>query len=255
MEQIGCTHMEKTILKIKPKRYTGESTIVSMQMPRDMVREKDRAYGAVFWIFLNHMIIVRKEIKDKGWNSMAVIKCKMCGGDLNIVEGSTVAECEYCGSRQTVPNRDNEKKLSLFARADRLRRTCEFDKAAGVYESIVADFPAEAEAYWGLVLCRYGIEYVDDPATGTKIPTCHRSSFDSILEDGDFEQATENADAVARKVYREEAKAIEIIRRGILEISGKEEPYDIFICHQETGENGQRTLDNVLAQNVYTKLQ
>lgn len=111
---------------------------------------------------------------------MAVIKCKMCGGDLNIIPGESVAECEYCGSRQTVPTADNEKKLTLFARANRLRAGCEFDKAAGVYESIVADFPEEAEAYWGLVLCKYGIEYVDDPATGKKIPTCHRSSFDSI---------------------------------------------------------------------------
>ena len=125
---------------------------------------------------------------------MAMIKCKMCGGDLNVTEGMTVAECEYCGTRQTVPNVDNEKKLTLFSRANRLRLACEFDKAAGVYENVVAEFPEEAEAYWGLVLCRYGIEYVDDPATGKKVPTCHRSSFDSILEDSDFEQACENAD-------------------------------------------------------------
>ena len=25
---------------------------------------------------------------------MAMIKCKMCGGDLNVTEGMTVAECE-----------------------------------------------------------------------------------------------------------------------------------------------------------------
>lgn len=137
---------------------------------------------------------------------MSVIKCKMCGGDLELIEGSSVAVCEYCGSQQTVPAADNEKKLTLFARANRLRAACEFDKAAGVYESIVADFPTEAEAYWGLVLCRYGIEYVDDPATGKKIPTCHRSSFDSVMEDSDFEQALENADAVARRVYRDEAR-------------------------------------------------
>ena len=43
---------------------------------------------------------------------MAIIKCKMCGGELELIPGSTVAECEYCGSRQTVPNADNEKKLS-----------------------------------------------------------------------------------------------------------------------------------------------
>ena len=72
---------------------------------------------------------------------MAVmIKCKMCGGDLQLTEGSTIATCEYCGTQQTVPTQDNEKKLIQFERADRLRRNCEFDKAAGVYESIVADF-------------------------------------------------------------------------------------------------------------------
>ena len=185
---------------------------------------------------------------------MAVIKCKMCGGDLVIEPGATVAECEYCGSRQTVPNQDNEKKLTLFARANRLRASCEFDKAAGVYESIVAEFPQEAEAYWGLVLCKYGIEYVDDPATGKKIPTCHRSSFESVLDDSNFDQAMENADVVARKVYREEAKQIEELRKGIIEVSVKEEPYDIFICYKETDDKGDRTLDSVLAQDIYDAL-
>lgn len=185
---------------------------------------------------------------------MAIIKCKMCGGDLVIEPGSTVAECEYCGSRQTVPTADNEKKLTLFARANRLRAGCEFDKAAGVYESIVADFPQEAEAYWGLVLCKYGIEYVDDPATGKKIPTCHRSSFDSVMDDSDFEQALENADTVARRLYREEAKRIEEIRKGIIAVSANEQPYDIFICYKETDENGDRTMDSVLAQDIYDAL-
>ena len=185
---------------------------------------------------------------------MSVIKCKMCGGDLQIIEGETVAECEYCGTKQTVPKVDDEKKLTLFSRANRLRLASEFDKAAGVYESIVADFPEEAEAYWGLVLCRYGIEYVDDPATGRKVPTCHRSSFDSILEDSDFEQACENADPIARRVYRDEAKTIEDIRKRIVEVSGKESPYDIFICYKETDEKGERTVDSVIAQDVYDAL-
>ena len=185
---------------------------------------------------------------------MAVIKCKMCGGDLNIGEGSSVVECEYCGSRQTIPTADNEKKMTLFARAGRLLRGCEFDKASGVFESIVADFPEEAEAYWGLVLCKYGIEYVDDPATGKKVPTCHRSSFDSVLDDPNFEQACENGDVIARRVYREEARQIEELRKGIIEVSGKEAPYDIFISYKETDDQGNRTLDSVIAQDLYNEL-
>lgn len=185
---------------------------------------------------------------------MAIIKCKMCGGDLNLIEGASTAECEFCGSVQTIPNLDDEKKLIQFERAERLRKQCEFDKAAGIYETIVADFRQEAEAYWGLVLCKYGIEYVDDPATGKKIPTCHRSSFDSIMEDSDFEQVLENADIIARRVYRDEAKQIEEIRKGIIAVSANEEPYDIFICYKETSETGDRTLDSVLAQDVYDSL-
>ena len=185
---------------------------------------------------------------------MPVFKCKMCGGALDITEGMTVCECEYCGSVQTVPQLDDEKKINLFSRANRLRSACEFDKASGVYEALVSDFPEEAEAYWGLLLCKYGIEYVDDPATGKKVPTCHRSSFDSIMEDQDFEMVMECSDPASRAVYREEAKAIEALRIAINEVSSKEAPYDIFICYKETDASGNRTIDSVIAQDVYQAL-
>lgn len=183
-----------------------------------------------------------------------IIKCKMCGGDLDFEPGSTVCECEYCGSKQTIPSADSEKKTNLFNRANRLRMNSEFDKASAVYEQIVAEFPEEAEAYWGLCLCAYGIEYVDDPATGSKIPTCHRTLPTSIMEDSNFEQACDYADPVARKVYREEAKNIDRIQKGILSIAQSETPYDVFICYKETAEDGSRTEDSVLAQDVYDAL-
>ena len=43
---------------------------------------------------------------------MAVLKCKMCGGELSFEEGASVCECEYCGCKQTVPNVDDEKRRS-----------------------------------------------------------------------------------------------------------------------------------------------
>lgn len=185
---------------------------------------------------------------------MVIFKCKMCGGDLNIEEGMTVCECEYCGTKQTVPALDNEKKVNLFNRANRLRFNCEFDKAAGVYESIVAEFPKESEAYWGLCLCKYGIEYVDDPATAKKIPTCHRTSYDSIFQDGNFDLACECADGIAQSVIRDEAKEIDRLQKAILDIAGREEPFDVFICYKETADDGQRTKDSVMAQNIFDAL-
>lgn len=185
---------------------------------------------------------------------MAILRCKMCGGDLHIQDGRTVAICEYCGTKQTVPTADNEKKMALFSRANRLRFNCDFDQAASLYETIVAEFPDEAEAYWGLVLCKYGIEYVDDPATGKKIPTCHRTSFDNVMDDGNFEIVIKKADILARQVYLDEGQKIENLRKDILTVSSKEKPYDIFISYKEKDDNGERTIDSVLAQDIYDQL-
>lgn len=183
-----------------------------------------------------------------------IINCKMCGGSLSIVGNFTVCECDYCGSKQTVPQLDNEKKINLYSRANRLRLNNEFDKAAGLYESICVDFPDEAEAYWGLVLCKYGIEYVDDPVSGERVPTCHRSSYTSVFDDSDYNMVLQKADQNACDVYVYEATRIEAIRKGIIEVSNREQPYDIFICYKETDYDGNRTIDSVMAQEVYEDL-
>lgn len=185
---------------------------------------------------------------------MTIFKCKMCGGALEISKNQFVATCEYCGTKQTLPKLDNEKKLALFSRANNLRIKSEFDKAAGIYESIIAEFRDEAEAYWGLVLCKYGIEYVDD-GKGSRVPTCHRTLPLSVMDDDDFQQACENADITAKTVYRDEAKAIDKIQKKILNIALNEDPYDIFICYKETDDiTGSRTEDSLIAQDIYTEL-
>ena len=178
----------------------------------------------------------------------------MCGGDLVINESMTVGNCQYCGSTMTLPKEADEKKVNLYNRANHFRRNNEFDKAAGIYESILNQDNTEAEAYWGLVLCKYGIEYVEDPGTFKRVPTCHRTEYGSILADSDYKAAIENADPHAQEVYEMEAKVIENIQKQILEISSKEEPFDVFICYKETNEAGTRTPDSVIAQDLYYQL-
>ena len=181
---------------------------------------------------------------------MAVFKCKMCGGSLEVTEGMTVCECEYCGTKQTLPKTDNEQTLNMFNRANHFRQQCEFDKAAEIYERMTAQRD-DAELYWSIVLCRYGIEYVDDPLTKKKIPTCHRTQYKSILEDADYLEALSHADSVQKEVYKQEAEYIDKVQKGILEISNKEKPFDVFICYKETDDMGRRTPDSVLAQELY----
>ena len=182
------------------------------------------------------------------------IKCNICGGDVSLSADKTFATCEYCGSTITVPKVSDEQRAAAFNRGNHFRRIGEFDKALASYERILRDDDTDAEAHWCAALCRFGIEYVEDPATYEWIPTCHRASFDSFTEDVDFKAALEYSDGLTRRLYQKEAAKIAEVQKGILATSQNEEPYDVFICYKETGEDGQRTKDSILAQDIYYQL-
>ena len=185
---------------------------------------------------------------------MAVFKCKMCGATLNVGAGQSTAECEYCGTTQTLPKLDDERRAQMYDRANHFRRNNEFDKAMGIYEQILNEDSTDAEAYWSLVLCRYGIEYVEDPVTHKRVPTVNRTQFTSIFDDEDYKSALAHADEAQKAVYRAEAETINEIQKGILAISQKEEPFDVFICYKEKDDSGRRTPDSVLANELYHEL-
>jgi len=185
---------------------------------------------------------------------MSIFKCKMCGGTIEFNPGDSVGICDSCGTKQTLPRLDDDRRANLYDRANHFRRNNEFDKAVGLYEQILNEDPTDAEAYWSLVLCRYGIEYVEDPATHRRVPTVNRTQFTSIFDDEDYKSALQHADGYQRAIYEEEAAAINEIQKGILAISQKEKPFDAFICYKETDAAGRRTQDSVLANDLYHQL-
>lgn len=186
---------------------------------------------------------------------MAVFKCKMCGGNLEFTEGQSYGTCDSCGSTMTLPKGNDERIINLFNRATHYRQQNEFDKAIATYESILEEDGENAEAFWGLVLSKYGIEYVEDPKTHKRIPTCHRLQHDSILADLDYQSALKYAiDHDAERLYQEEASQISEIQKNILSVANNEAAYDIFICYKESDNSGKRTMDSVLAQDLYTQL-
>ena len=184
-----------------------------------------------------------------------IIKCKMCGGDLVFQPGDTYGKCDSCDSVCTIPTVQEEQELNRYNRANHFRRQCDFDKAVAAYEKILEGNEGDAEAHWGIVLSRFGIEYVEDPATGRRVPTCHRLQVSSVLTDADYLAALENApDHYSRELYEQQAHEIADIQKGILAISRNEQPFDVFICYKETDAAGQRTRDSQLAQDIYYAL-
>lgn len=185
---------------------------------------------------------------------MAILKCKMCGGDIELSADKTFGTCEFCGSTMTFPKVDDEQRAAAFNRGNHFRRTGEFDKALAVYERIVQEDENDAEAHWCCALCRFGIEYVEDPNTFEYLPTCHRASFDSFLEDVDYLAALEHSDGITRRQYQKDAQKIAEVQRGILATSRNEEPFDVFLCYKETEDDGSRTRDSLYAQDIYYQL-
>ena len=185
---------------------------------------------------------------------MAIFRCKMCGGALEIQDTQSIATCEYCGTQQTLPRLVDDRKTNLYDRASHFRRNNDFDKAMAIYEQILNEDNTDAESYWSILLCRYGIEYVEDPTTRKRVPTVNRAQFTSIFDDENYKSAIRYADTYQRSIYESEATTINDIQKGILAISQKEKPFDVFICYKETDANGRRTQDSVLATELYQEL-
>lgn len=189
-------------------------------------------------------------------NSERTFKCRICGGEVTWEKGSSMGECIYCGSKQPIPSNLTAHTQDLYNDAFEYLKKNEYDKAFVVYENIIKENPTDAEAYWGRGLCRYGIEYVDDPNTGKKIPTCHRLQAKSILKDEDYLSALKFApDEATKSLYTMRATTIDVIQRDIISISqGEEGKYDIFISFKDTDNNDNRTKDSHLAEEIYNEL-
>ena len=147
------------------------------------------------------------------------------------------------------------QKANFFNHANQLRRQYEFDKAIAAYEDILSMEPASAKAHWGLVLSKYGIEYVEDLAKEKRVTYCHRLQSASFLADRDYLAALENAeDDLTKSLYKEEAERINEIQKDLLAIAMKEKPYNMYICYKELTETGKGTKDSKLAIDLMYKL-
>ncbi len=186
---------------------------------------------------------------------MAVLLCRCCGARLEIKPGISVCKCEYCGVSQTVPILDFDEKALLWERADSMRRSGEYDRAMSLYKQIAVLCPDEPDVYWATVLCRYGVEYVEEPLSHKRVPTLNRIQYTSVIDDEDYRKAVSLAsNGDQRRIYILEAQKLDELRDRILAVSLKEKPYDIFICYKETDKDDRRTEDSVLAAKLYRAL-
>ena len=183
---------------------------------------------------------------------MAEFICRCCGGALEQVGESTLYICSYCGMKQTAPKFTDSQRRNLYIRAEQLRSGGEFDRAAALYEQITVEAPQNAELWWALLLCRYGVTYVLD---GKKaVPSINRARRTSVLADELFKKACEFSQGEQLEFYRCQAQELDGIQTRLLAVSDQEQPFDVFICYKEDDGRGGRTYESLLAQDIYDRL-
>ena len=181
-----------------------------------------------------------------------IYKCK-CGAPLEVSPDGKTGICPYCGEEVVFPKAGFQR----MNKANELRQRREFDQAEGIYRALTIAFPDDPEIWWNIVLCEYGIEYVEETREGKKrmVPTINRMKYESIFELDAYKKAIEFADDTTKEIYRQDAQAIEDIQIRFQEVVAKEEKYDVFISFKDKDdETGERTLDSALAQEIYDAL-
>ena len=185
---------------------------------------------------------------------MTIFKCKMCGGDMTVDRSTGIAVCDYCGTKQTLPQFTDESSELLYNRGNNYLMQNKFDKAENIFNQLLSINPQDAEIYWDLVMCRYGVTFVKDSKSGQYIPTCNRTHYLPIFQDENYKNAIKFSFGDKKEYYQSNAKTIDNIQKGIIAVSKKEKPFDIFISYKETNQDGSRTKDSIEAQKLYEKL-
>ncbi len=186
-----------------------------------------------------------------------IFECECCGGTfVKIREGEY--KCDHCSYVKFIETKTSSEIIALLNQANSLRNKGEFDDACEIYETIAKKDSNNAEGFWGMFLCEYGIMHVEDPKTKKFVPTCNRASTTPILNDANLQKAMEIATGSQQEDLKQKAEQIEKIREKILTLSKNEQPYDVFICYKRTAsnENGKEmyTEDAQQAREIYDML-
>ncbi len=187
---------------------------------------------------------------------LEVLRCSACGASVKEIQDFdkiSQIKCAYCDSVNILP-KHKKNKIKLYNIATQLRQEREFDQAIKKYEELLAEDGEDYSAHWGLLLSKYGVEYVEDVNSEERVPNFHRVQEESILTDVNYIAAVEYADEETKRMYQKAAAVLEEDRADVLAAAKKQAPFDVFICYKETDQFGNRTEDSVLAHDIYNEL-
>lgn len=189
-----------------------------------------------------------------------MFQCKNCGRNLDAeLENAQngVVICPACMCRWPVPAAatSTEAKI-LLSQGELFLDTCHFDEAKTAYEKAAKLAPEEAEAYFGMALAAFKVQYLKDEVNNRLQPICHEFSQRIFSEDKNYLRALELASEEKKKVYQTKAQEIDAIREEFCRLKQEGVNYDCFLCVKVTeDETGRHTEDCYQAQRIFGHLE
>ena len=180
--------------------------------------------------------------------------CSCCGAKVDprkAVEG--VLECPYCRTFLTFPKPES-KALPYLQAGEHDLDSRDFDRAYEAYAKAAELDPAEPEAYFGMALATFKVQYLKDEVRECLQPICYEVSSRKFTEDKNYIRALQLATSEQKEVYHVRGEAIDSIREEFFELQKSGLDYDCFLCVKVTAPEGGHTADYERANDIYYHL-
>lgn len=163
-------------------------------------------------------------------NELTNLICDVCGGELTKLSESEY-QCKCCKTRMRF-SENYIADLADFRIALSYRTAYDFERAETQYRAILKNNASSSEAWFGLLLSEYGIEFTRNDNSDL-VPIFHNVRRTGIFESESYLKAIECADEMQKGEYRRLVELAESVRLRIMEaIEQKSAKYDIFLCQK-----------------------
>ena len=184
------------------------------------------------------------------------LRCKTCGEPLSFAMArGGIVKCSTCDSVFTLPkNNADQKVLDFLSQGEHDLDTSKFDDAYSAYAKAAELDPTEPEAYWGMALADFKVQYLKDEVNRRLQPICHEMNDKIFADDINVCKAIRYATHEQRDEYERKAKEIDYIKKEFAKISKHGTDYDCFICVKVSDGTGGKTPDYKIAEDIYFAL-
>ena len=165
-------------------------------------------------------------------SNLQSFKCKNCGALFQATTNENgVLKCEYCDSIFTIPKKDSNNEVLQFLQiGEHNLDACHFDEAYTAFEKASQLNDKEPEAYWGMALAEFKVQYIKDAVNNRLQPICHEFNDKEFQANKNYLKALKCAGAEQKSEYFSKAQDIDYIREEFLKLQQSGLDYDCFIC-------------------------